>query len=1153
MSSRNKTFHGMCFLAVFALLLLLKPAAADIIYSDSFSGDADVRPPNWKIVEDPIPESKYWYQKDGQFYSGNGDNVPVPDSTTFAVISDPNSSGWVDYEVSTNFWMPQNNGGVLLVGRWQNRNNHYQVRLTASHGSRIIKLLKVVNGDPVALETAIDGLRNVNLPRFEQGKSEKDSHVLVLRFKGDQIEVKLDDETFLSVNDSTYKAGSAGIGVWLNEVYFDNVIVNQVGTAAVASGTSKKMKYVYRVAVSRGVTVLEANKLMQRLQSKSIPDIEMVQSENGYYDVLQGNYFTRSEAERNEMTLKNKGIKTASVVRVSGAGLVSSDLTAQSFKVLMKIYDTRESAEKLKSTLEKDGYFPVAIIESGSKFQVVVGDFKDKKEADNLSESLKTEGYIVAEIISSNKLEVNQATGKNQIVEGGAAAFTDIEDIANRIFSSPTGKAMSRKQQKEMRDLIKNQVRLQAQEIVTDELVDVNNKIASLDAKTKSVYDEIMTELKERESDIRDRKKYVTDQFREIDRFITLQNWAEAKQILNELEAKYPEDGRIKTKREVIAYREEGDWGFGKAEVEGTLASRDKLSIENLWKRAIQNADSGAYLTAIADMEFYKTKTANDAEQQSAASAKITEWKRLDKEAIMAAQRLIDDQIGAAGSTTEYLVIGLGVLGAVVVLLVIIMIIGMFSRRRERSELRATLQNLSMQPMMEIGQPDALAVAGEAPPVAGTQLEGNIDVSRQLESPADQEDELPGEDFAGMDPLGGLSDEDSFIIDDSEREQTQIDAPAGEGDVQLEDVSTDAPENLYDPTLGVPAEQDDMGFSLGEAFGMEEEVISEEPVAEEAPVAEPEPEPEPVAQQPESISLDMPPEAEETQAINLGSEETQSINLGDVEEVDTLDNIELPIPELGGDSEFDIEESESTAILDIPNISGEDTTILAPEDLPELDSGVDDTVGVVGVGAAAGAVGGEAVETEPGVVFEQDFNAEAVGGAPANWNGQYDYASLTVANATPANDDGAYLRFEKSSGDGRAYCHCGFPEVSGKVRVEFDLRCDDKNKYLLGFYIEKDQDFKNSIHTVIHKTASQANPMLRIHGVPVDYEMGQWVKIRYDINLTNGTINGFVDGNMVASNQKLDTNPGSLNTLAIRDNNPTTGIMLIDNIKISKF
>lgn len=191
-----------------------------------------------------------------------------------------------------------------------------------------------------------------------------------------------------------------------------------------------------------------------------------------------------------------------------------------------------------------------------------------------------------------------------------------------------------------------------------------------------------------------------------------------------------------------------------------------------------------------------------------------------------------------------------------------------------------------------------------------------------------------------------------------------------------------------------------------------------------------------------------------------------------------------------------------------------------------------------------------APSTPTTVVYHQDFEDESVGESPRNWGGEYNYASLMVTDDNPAPSSAKCMRFEKSSGSGSAYYSCAFPDATGKVGVKFDLRCDDKNKYLLGFYVEMDEDFRQSIHTIIHKTEGSPTPSIRIHGEPVPYEFGTWVSIQYEIDLNEGVLDGYIDGRLVAEKVRMAVPPKTLNTLSIRDNLATTGILAVDNIQI---
>ena len=193
-----------------------------------------------------------------------------------------------------------------------------------------------------------------------------------------------------------------------------------------------------------------------------------------------------------------------------------------------------------------------------------------------------------------------------------------------------------------------------------------------------------------------------------------------------------------------------------------------------------------------------------------------------------------------------------------------------------------------------------------------------------------------------------------------------------------------------------------------------------------------------------------------------------------------------------------------------------------------------------------------APKLEDGVYFTQDFDAEPLDAQAQGWQGEYDYASLTVVEDADGDTPRRCLKFEKRTGSGSANYVCRFPKAAGRVIVEFDIRCDDKNKYLLGFYVEKDEDFKQSVHTIVHRTDSKTQPTLRIQGEPVPYNLGSWCHLKYDMNLLAGLVTAFVDGKQVVRDAKLPTNPAFVNTLSIRDNLATTGVLYLDNIKIYK-
>lgn len=193
-----------------------------------------------------------------------------------------------------------------------------------------------------------------------------------------------------------------------------------------------------------------------------------------------------------------------------------------------------------------------------------------------------------------------------------------------------------------------------------------------------------------------------------------------------------------------------------------------------------------------------------------------------------------------------------------------------------------------------------------------------------------------------------------------------------------------------------------------------------------------------------------------------------------------------------------------------------------------------------------------AAEELEGAGFSQNFEDDSVGQAPAGWSGTYDYATLTVREDSPPAGASHYMAYVKKEGAGKAYFSTKFPNVDGVVSIEFDLCCNDKNKFLLGFYLEKDEDFQQSVHTKILRSEAQTAPTIHLQGEPAPYLLGSWAHIKYVVDLNQGKVDGYIDGTHIARGLKLPQTPKYFNTLAIRDNINTTGELLIGNITVEK-
>jgi hypothetical protein len=192
-------------------------------------------------------------------------------------------------------------------------------------------------------------------------------------------------------------------------------------------------------------------------------------------------------------------------------------------------------------------------------------------------------------------------------------------------------------------------------------------------------------------------------------------------------------------------------------------------------------------------------------------------------------------------------------------------------------------------------------------------------------------------------------------------------------------------------------------------------------------------------------------------------------------------------------------------------------------------------------------------ESADGVVFEETYSAAESGKQPPSWSGDYDFASLTVSTDKVASGSEASLRFEKRSGTGSALFARKFADAKGTAEIEFDLCCESKNQYLLGIYFEHDGNFRQSVHTVIH--LSEDTVSIRLQGKSAPYEFGQWVHVKFRIDLAAGVVDGTVDGKPVARRVPLvsipeQDSPPSINTISIRDTLASEGVFYLDNIRV---
>jgi hypothetical protein len=199
---------------------------------------------------------------------------------------------------------------------------------------------------------------------------------------------------------------------------------------------------------------------------------------------------------------------------------------------------------------------------------------------------------------------------------------------------------------------------------------------------------------------------------------------------------------------------------------------------------------------------------------------------------------------------------------------------------------------------------------------------------------------------------------------------------------------------------------------------------------------------------------------------------------------------------------------------------------------------------------------GEHPVADVGDVLNINFADNTTEAMPSDWEGEYDFATLKVIDASQLGEGGSQpnkaLEYKKDQPSGQVYYSMSFPDVTGEAEVEFDICCLEKNRFLLGVYLEKNKDFRHSIHTVVHCANPTAKASIRLQGTPAPYQLGKWSHVKFFLDMSRHTLRAEVDGEAYIHDEVMDNMPDMINTLAIRDNHPTTGRLLISNIKVKR-
>lgn len=1146
--TRARTKDRLFRLMMLSLPLLPMVVSAQTeLFSEDFASQTEGRPAEdrWQIIGSK--DSQYWNIKDKELQTGNLDEY-YP-GLTFAFIRAPGSSDWTETTISAEFVMRQDEGAVALAARVRDSNNYYYAVFRVRPGAngagveRTVEIAKLSNGVPRSLANTVNG--KVDLPPFE---SDKSKHRISLSVKGDKISTSFDGKEVLTASDSSLPSGSAGVGAAFNEVGFSNVVVTGPAPAAGSSATkaAPAAGASWRLIVVANLSQAEAESHAKFYSSQGFQDVEVLPKDDKFA-VYLGRYPTEEEARTAHEKYKNddglllEGVELISATAVASApsgGGAGSAAAGRGYRVQVGTFSSSSEASAFRDKVEaEEGIFPVDVVTEGSTYLVLAGfAFPDRREVDETVNQLRSKG-LDAKVIET-AMEVPDAPA------GGTSYGSNLS--------------------KESQDRLKKIDELIKQGHTLDDQNKIIEAVKALSPEEQAA----LAEGRKREAKIKElQERYDKAVYKE-------KNLEEGLKILDEWAEIDPENPMLASMKRDLRQRAgqsqgsvvdndagppnfttEGAWSPGS--MAGINNSTSLVAAAGNANKAVWNANlaqAGTYEVAVnyradanrASSVQYEITSA-DAKMQAASinqKEKDQQWVSLGKFTLPAGpvSVALNAKASNGGQFVSADAVRLSFQGSG-------SIVAATSPAERLASLMANAKQKEANGRFEDAKQDLLEAKNLNPP---SNLVGEINESliRLEDAISKSEGNAPKSSGGGkmgliLGILGGVAVLGAAGAAVAMMRKGKKAAPASPAPLSST-VATPSPKTPPPAAPAAPASRstpntpvptsllDQARHPAGNpAISAPTPLASKQVVTDSDRIRPGTLAPAPGAR--ESSSGAVPVGKQEDKAARQAAAARQAeaaasagdINIDDV--VDLNDDQGLVVPD-------------STPVADpVPAsgtpASGEFMVGPLPDSAPVLHSSPPSGIQMV----------------DPGTFYAQNFEDEEVGRAPRNWKGTYDYASLVVTDQNLLDGSKRCLRFEKRQGTGSAYYACRFPDATGRVVVEYDLRCDDKNKYLLGFYIEKDEDFRHSIHTVVHKDTAKGNKvLLRLQNESFPYTLGQWVHIRFLIDLPRNLVDGYVDDKPVAVGVRLISRPKVINTLSIRDNLATEGLLLIDNIRIYK-
>jgi len=1144
-------FSHLRFFAATLLMVVLGTSSlivADTL-AENFSGPNNSGPSGWQAVN--APKEGHWIRRDGFLFSGDGRTVDS--GYSFLILDAERLGAAADYTVSTKVWMTSSTGRVLLLGRWVDPQTHYQAIFeTNSSTDRHVRLERLNRGR----RDILGEYKQADLPRME-GKTKDDAPVTFsFSVQGDRLQAIVEGRVVLDVVDpSPLLSGTVGIGQYQAQLLLDDASVEFSASAETGSGTF--FLVLDPTQLSGGI-----DQLSKELADRRITNTAKV-NDSGATKIVVGPFRTKQLAEAQIEPLKAMGLSNVGLtdkmapaeaapapaapapVPTPEAQVVMAPIDTPSiatgqpafgekpgpfvppatppgtptpgkmrtfFSVRIASVDNAQLATSLKDKMIADGYTaPVMVYQEGAKFNVYYGDFSQQSEASQAKTQLIDEGYTNAQVLQLNVPDalVPDVIKKSDTYRNLAPGVrSDMDRLIELEMREKSGSNMTMEMVREMAEL---------QSKLSEELRAVNQEqskqLTSLTESVKSV------QASAAQAQANARK--IKDLRSPFLAAINEQNFTRADQIVKEAQAIDPDDKEVRFMEERLR----------EAQNEFEVDKDARKDLNDLIARAREAQGKDDWVTA---QQFWNDVLAFHRTSVLTADIQSTAQSNLD----ICQREIRKKEADQSKFNKRTIMMIAGITGAVIIIGGSFLYWTLTNRRRVVRIMEEALPEMAL-PALDLG-----GAAGVP----------------QLEAPK----------------ILALPDPSQTGANGAQPSSTPGPRPAGPARPTIQPASRPTPGTLG-PSRPSPA------------------ASTPEPVLAAAPPAPPAPPPAPKLSEPESrgsanpspttparptalpkVELPPLPAAPPLPAISPAptpkKEEKPKLDLGGLPDLPEFEGImggANPVlkpltPATGGPfdlhdapTKMDIEAAYAPTQMNTIPVGNPFAAPAAP--MPPRPSGEvpapTDSQQALRRASLAASMGESSsmMNAGDGPIFSQNFQDTPVGKKPDNWEGQFDISTLEVVDTTnlgTGNRPARALKYEKKTANGQVYYHCGIPNARGRVSFEFDLCCLEKNRYLLGIYLEKDKDFRRSLHTIVHLANPRGPASLRLHGTPTNYNMGQWVHVRFDINMHRNTFSAFVDGNKILENEAVDNMPDSINTIAIRDNHPTTGTLLISNLQV---